>query len=89
VQVPDTQVWLPQASGEPHVAVTSHVSVELPEHCVDPGVHEPEHAFDAQLWPHAAGDPQVPTLPQVWMLLPEHRVALGTHTPVQLPAVHA
>ena len=77
------------ATGAPQLALTSQVCTPLPEHCRLPGVHDPVHAPDTQLWLHAAIVPQVPVAPQVCTPLPEHWVVPGTHTPVHVAIEHA
>jgi hypothetical protein len=71
------------------VAEMSHCWTPLPEHCIAPGVHDPVHPPETQLWLQVTAVPKVPVSPHVWTPLPEHCVPPGAHTPVQAPMAHA
>jgi hypothetical protein len=68
-----TQADRVHAAAVPHMPVELHVCTPLPEHCVPPGVHDPEHAPFTHAWPvQRAGAPQLPVLSQVCTPLFRH-----------------
>jgi hypothetical protein len=89
VQAPPTQAK-GQPDAAPHCPFAPQVCTPLPEHCVAPGVHEPEQAPPTHAWLlHAEAAPQAPVLSHVCTPLPEHCVVPGAHEPVQEPLMHA
>lgn len=75
------QAWLPQSTGLPHWPPV-HVCRPLPEHCVLPEVHEPEHAPAVQApLAQETAVPQLPLESQVCTPLPTHWTASGTQVP--------
>jgi hypothetical protein len=67
----------------------SQVWTPLPEHCLAPGVHEPEHApFRHAIPAHDDGALHVPAAVHVSTPLPMHCVCAGAHTPVQPLPTH-
>ena len=69
LQTPATQVpLLPQAVALLHTPFGVHVWTALPvEHCVPPGVHEPEQPPLIQVWfVQATTAPHLPSLSHVW-----------------------
>jgi hypothetical protein len=90
-----THAWFVHAVGVPQCPVVSHVCTALPEHCVAPGVHVPEHwAPPASTLPVQAplvqgtALPHVPIAVHVCTPLPWHCVWPGAQAPVQAPPTH-
>ena len=73
------------AAGLLHWPLLEQVCTPLPEHCVAPGVHTPEHAPLTHTYVQATGLPQVPPLEHVCTPLPEHWVAPGVQEPAHVP----
>jgi hypothetical protein len=78
-----------QATAVPQ-APPEHVWTLVPEHCVWPGAHKPEHTPPEQVWLlHATAAPQLPLELHVCTPLPEHCVVPGTHVPMHEPPTQA
>lgn len=58
-------------------------------HCLDAGLHVPEHAPPLQTLVHAVPFCQTPFGSQVCGMRLLHCLALGEHTPAQAPETHA
>jgi hypothetical protein len=76
----------------PQFPPASQVWTPLPEHCLPPGLHEPEHTPLTQVeLEQAAGVPHCPVMSHVCTALADaaHCTALGVHTPWHAPLTHA
>jgi hypothetical protein len=81
---------LVQVLGLPHWPLELHVCTALPEHCTDPGLHDPEHAPATQAeLAQLAAEPQLHVGSHVCTPFPEHCVSPGVHDPVHDPFTHA
>jgi len=70
------------------VPLALQVSTPLPEHCVEPGLHEPLHWPLVHTLEQAVAVPQPPLALQTETLLPWHSVWLGAQTPWHVPPTH-
>src|SRR5258708_2811698 len=79
--VPVTQACIPQSAGVPHWPLTQ-VCSPLPEHCVAPPEHDPEHCVPVHA-PLAQGCavPQLPVALQICTPVPMHWTLPGVHEP--------
>jgi hypothetical protein len=65
------ELELGHATAVPHVPLGVHVCTPVPEHCVEPGTHDPVQAPPTHAEAvHATPVPHAPLWLHVWTLLP-------------------